>query len=653
MIFRLKPEATVPSAPLAALHLPVAMGHRTGSLVLVAALTVAAASPTRAVQPVESPQEPGVSAQQGVMFVAVEDFTRPYMRLMFEAFTAAVSNAPNPPAIYFESLDITRFEEKRYLEDLRDWLSRKYQNTRIDLVVPVSEDALGFIAEMRREPWSSAQVMFLEAGSVRPDILKALPQAGGVLLEEHFVDVLAVIKTVLPETKFVALIYGASALEAGRWRNYAERVTSAGLEPIEMIGLSLEETLTALPRLPPQSVIVLLQPAVDAKGRVLGPSQSCEVISAAAEVPTFIPGTQDFGCGSVGGLGRDWSVIGRLLGDEALKRLKKPSSDIVTIPVAKFTTLVFDDRQLQRWRIPEARLPAGAIVQYREPNLWRDRRGLVLTTLGVTLLQSLLIAGLVLEHRRRRRAEIESRRNLSAIAHLDRRAAMGELATSLAHELNQPLNAILQNAGVAQMLLTANAVPPALGEMADIISDIRKDDIRASEVIRRMRGLLQKHELESHPVDINEVAHETIAIVQPDANSREIELEMELADGVRPILGDRVHLQQVLLNLLMNAMDAVANMPPERRRVRVSTQQSESDVRLAVRDAGTGIPAERISEIFEPFYTTKHGGSGMGMGLAIARNILDAHGGRIEAENNTSGGATVWFSVPRSTAAKS
>jgi signal transduction histidine kinase len=575
------------------------------------------------------------------------------MRLMFEAFTAALASSSNPPAIYFESLDITRFEQKPYLDDFRGWLSRKYKDTRIDLIVPVSEDALGFLADVHDEPWSSAHVLFLEAVSVRPDILKAVPRAGGVLLEDHMFDVLNVIRAVLPETKYVALVYGATALEATRWRDYSEKVVAVGLEPIEIIGLSIEETPRALARLPPQSVLILLNPAVDAEGRVPGPSQPCAVISAAAKVPTFIPGTQDFGCGAVGGLGRDWSVVGRLLGEEALKRLKKPSSDVVTIPVANYTTLVFDDRQLQRWRIPEARLPAGAIVRFREPNLWRDRRGLVLTTLGVTLLQSLLIAGLVFEHRRRRRAEIDSRRNLAAIAHLDRRAAMGELATSLAHELNQPLNAILQNAGVAQMLLTSNAVPPALGEMSDIISDIRKDDIRASEVIRRMRGLLQKHELESHPVDLNDVAQETIAIVRPDARSREIELEMDLAEGVGPILGDRVHLQQVLLNLLMNAMDAVASMPPERRRVRVWTRQSDGEVRLAVRDAGTGIPAERITEIFEPFYTTKSEGSGMGMGLAIARNILEAHNGRIEAENNTSAGATVWFSVPVSPARQS
>jgi signal transduction histidine kinase len=225
---------------------------------------------------------------------------------------------------------------------------------------------------------------------------------------------------------------------------------------------------------------------------------------------------------------------------------------------------------------------------------------------------------------------------------------MGELAASLAHELNQPLNAILQNAGVAQMMLASTAVPSGLGELDEIITDIRKADIRASEVIRRMRGLLQKHESESLPVDLNDVAEETVAIVRPDARSRQIELEMELFGGIAPILGDRVHLQQVLLNLLINALDALVAAPPERRRVRVWTAQSDGEVRLAVTDTGMGIPADRLSEIFEPFHTTKRDGIGMGMGLAIARNIVDAHGGRMAAENNAGSGATVWFSLPAS-----
>ena len=277
--------------------------------------------------------------------------------------------------------------------------------------------------------------------------------------------------------------------------------------------------------------------------------------------------------------------------------------------------------------------------------VWAAQSHLVLAMIGVTLVQILLIAGLVFEHRRRQ-AEIDLRRNLAALAHLDRRAAMGALATSLAHELNQPLNAILQNAGMAQSLLTSATLPSELSEITDIIGDIRKDDIRASDVIRRMRGLLQKYELETHPVDLNDVVQETVAIVRPDARSRQIEMNVELVDGIRPILGDRVHLQQVLLNLLMNAMDTVADMPPERHHVRVSTTQSEGAVRLAVSDTGRGIPFDKLTTIFEPFYTTRNGGSGMGMGLAIARGIIEAHDGRIAAGNNIAGGTTVWFSLP-------
>jgi len=585
--------------------------------------------------------------QRGVLFLAVEDFTRPYVRLIFEAFSDELLRAPEAPAIYFESLDATRFEQTGYMGEVREWLRRKYRDTRIDLVVPISEDALVFLADARGEPWPTAKVLYLEAGSVRVDTPTVLPQAGGILLTDHTTDALSVIKTILPDTKHVAMLIGASTVDQLRWRSFADKVRMVGLEPIVVAALSMEDSLAELARLPPLTVVFILQPAIFAKGHVPAPSEACELIASAGYAPVFTLGAPDLGCGVVGGLMRDWTIVGRLLGDEALRRLENPSTDIVSVPVAKYTTLAFDDRQLERWKIPEQRLPSGAIIRFREPNVWRDRRGLVITVAAVTLVQSLLIAGLVFERRRRRQAEIDSRRNLAALAHLDRRAAMGELATSLAHELNQPLNAILQNAGMAQMLLTSTTLPTELSEMTDIIGDIRKDDIRASEVIRRMRGLLQKHELEAHPIDLNDVAQETVAIVLPDARSRQIEMEIDLLNGLRPIQGDRVHLQQVLLNLLMNAMDAVAAMPPERQRVRVSTSQSEGAVRLSVADSGPGIPADTLSKVFEPFFTTKSGGtSGMGMGLAIARSIVEAHDGRIVAENNITTGATVWFSLP-------
>ena len=598
-------------------------------------------------QPAATPGRARAGNQQPtVLVLSVDDFTRPHVRLLFAAISDTFSAAPDPPVLFFESLDALRFGDRQQIEDLRGWLRRKYLGTRIDLVVTLGEDALGFLIADHGEPWPGARVLYVEAGSVKYDARTELPQAGGVLFEDHFLDALGVIRTILPGTRQVALVYGASAVERGRFSGFAERVRMAGLDPIQLAGASIEDTRTAVSRLPAHTVVVLLAPTIDANGLVLSARQACELLSSTTNVPAFTPGAHDLGCGVVGGLMQDWTLAGRVLGEEVLSRLARPSTDVVTVAASRFTTLAFDDRQLERWGIPESRLPHGAIIRFREPSLWRDHRRLVLTVLGVTLLQSLLIAGMVLEHRRRRKAEMTSRRNLAALAHMDRRAAMGELATSLAHELNQPLNAILQNAGVAQVLLASNALPPALGEIGEIISDIRKDDIRASEVIRRMRGLLQKHELEAAPVEPNTMILETLAIVRTDARSRGIDLEAELSDDVQPILADRVHLQQVLLNLLMNAIDAVGTMPPGRRRVRVSTSRRHGEMRLAVADTGTGIAPDRLSRVFEPFFTTKGGGRGMGMGLAIARDIVETHAGRIAAENNAGGGATVWFSIP-------
>jgi signal transduction histidine kinase len=380
---------------------------------------------------------------------------------------------------------------------------------------------------------------------------------------------------------------------------------------------------------------------------VLTPPEVASVVTKAAPVPVYGIADSYIGAGIVGGVVTESHAVGARVATMTRRILEgaRPES----IPIEELPRApVFDARQLRRWGLSERSLPPGNIVRFRTLSVWEQHRTAIVSTSAVVLVQAFLIAALVFERRRRHQAELESRRNLVAMAHMDRRAAMGELTAALAHELSQPLNSILQNAGVAKMLLTGTAVPPALTEIGDIIGEISNDDIRAAEIIRRMRGLLQKHELEALPVDLNAVAQETVAIVRPDAQSRQIQLETDLADDVRPILGDRIHLQQVLLNLLMNAVDAVTTMPTDRRRVRIWTRQNDTDVRVAVTDTGVGIPADRFLEIFEPFYTTKTGGTGMGMGLAIARSIIEAHGGRIAASNNPGKGATVWFDVPRS-----
>ena len=245
----------------------------------------------------------------------------------------------------------------------------------------------------------------------------------------------------------------------------------------------------------------------------------------------------------------------------------------------------------------------------------------------------------------RKQAEAELLRQRAELAHVARVSTMGELAASVAHELNQPLGAILANAEAADLFLNQN--PPALGELRDILTDIRKDDERASEVIRRMRALLRKHEMDRQPLEINSLVEDVLQVISGDAALRKMAISAELAPGLPKILGDRIHLQQVMLNLLLNGMDAMAGEPRERRRLSIRTRLSADGlVEISVLDSGHGIAPDKLSHVFEPFYTTKP--NGMGMGLSISRTIIAAHHGKISAENNAAGGATFRVTLPTS-----
>jgi len=244
---------------------------------------------------------------------------------------------------------------------------------------------------------------------------------------------------------------------------------------------------------------------------------------------------------------------------------------------------------------------------------------------------------------RRKQVEAELLRQRAELAHVSRVSTLGELAASVAHELNQPLGAILANAEAAELFLEQE--PPPLDELRAILAAICKDDERAGEVIRRMRNLLRKRDLERVPVDMNSLVEDVLQLVSGDASLRGVSLSADLAPGLPKVYGDRVHLQQVLLNLIINGMDAMAGQSCERRRLRVQTRAgAENQMELAVTDSGHGVESEKLKRLFEPFFTTKP--NGMGMGLSIARTIIEAHHGRIWAENNTSGGATFRILLP-------
>jgi two-component system, LuxR family, sensor kinase FixL len=255
----------------------------------------------------------------------------------------------------------------------------------------------------------------------------------------------------------------------------------------------------------------------------------------------------------------------------------------------------------------------------------------------------ILVRGVSHDITGRKAAEQETQKLRQEIAHVGRVSMMGQLSSALAHEINQPLGAILRNAEAAELLMQEKS--PDLDEIRVILADIRKDDQRAGNVIDRMRTLLKRHDLDKRPVDVGELVGEVAALVRSDAAARNIKLELAVADNLPLVYGDPVHLQQVLLNLIVNGMDAVGGTSVNDRRIRMTAKVGAAGaVEIAVSDSGNGIAVEKLAQVFESFFTTKP--NGMGMGLPISRTIIEAHGGRLWAENNNGGGATFRFTLP-------
>jgi signal transduction histidine kinase len=253
------------------------------------------------------------------------------------------------------------------------------------------------------------------------------------------------------------------------------------------------------------------------------------------------------------------------------------------------------------------------------------------------------LRGVLRDITEQQRAQEEAEELRRELAHAGRVTALGQLASSIAHELSQPLGAILRNVEAAEMLL--QSPNPDLQELRDIVADIHRDDRRAGQVIERLRALLKRRQMEFQPVAIDTLMQDVTSLVRSDAVARGVELQFDASRGLPAVRGDKVHLSQVLINLIVNAMDALADCPASRRHVALRAHAGTPGwVEISVTDSGPGISSEAMTKIFEPFFTTKT--AGMGMGLSVSRTIVEAHGGRLSAENLAEYGARFHFRLP-------
>ncbi|MDF0517568.1 ATP-binding protein [Bradyrhizobium yuanmingense] len=552
--------------------------------------------------------------------------------------------SPWPLDIQEHALLTARFNNPGPEAPFVDYLHSLYQGATPDVVVSIGAPAARFAQKHRARLFPNAPLILAAVEHRLIDRADLGDNDVVVAVRNDFVAAFDNILRILPDTKSVAIVIGASPLETF-WMEELKRELKPFAERIELVwysDLSFEEILKRSSQLPAQTALFWGLMSVDAAGVVYESDWALRSLRAVANAPIFSYQEPFFGDGTVGGpmqliaetTSRTVSAAIGILGGA------KPAS-INYEPIA-FAAPRYDWRELQRWGISESSLPPGSVILFREPSIWQRYQWQMLMIAAVFLVQAGLISGLLHERRGRRLAEVESRQRLAELAHVNRHSAVGELTTSIAHELNQPLGSILTNAETAELML--NSAQPDLVEVRHILADIRRDDQRASEVIRRLRSVLKKTPFEVSNIELNDTVREAIDLVKALALGRRITLSYEPALTDLRIKGDPIQLQQVILNLIINAMDAISDAGSGKREVSVSTLRAGNQAEIKVADTGPGIPASDLASLFDPFFTTKP--QGMGMGLAIARTIVEAHHGTIVGANQPAGGALFTIRLP-------
>ena len=553
--------------------------------------------------------------------------------------------SPWPLDIQEQSLVTARGGDDPSEAKFGEYLGVLYAQRPPDLIVALGAPAARFVQRHRADLFPTTPMLLAAIEVRRVDQSMLSEQDAVVGVRKDYVVLFENILRLLPETKAIAMIAGNSPNEQF-WAGEQQRILGPLLaNRVELIFYNqrpFDAILKEVASLPPHSAIFYEQLAVDGAGVVYGDKEPLKRIYEVANAPIFSLDESYFNGEVVGG--PMWSPTegARPTAAAAVRLLGGEKGSDIKVPPIEFSTPEYDWRQLQRWNISASRLPPGSKVLFREPTAWERYSWQIALIVAVILLQAGLISALLNAHRWRRLAEVQSRQRMAELAHVNRFSTAGELTASIAHEINQPLGSILINAETAAAILQSSS--PDIAELRDIVKDILQDDRRVAEVIRRMRSLLKKAPFELKSLDLNDVARETVEFLSTLAVGRKVELVSVITPDALPILGDPIQLQQVILNLVINAIDAMADMASENRTISIRTSRVEKFAELSVSDRGPGIPEDKLKKVFEPFFTSK--AEGMGMGLSIARTIIEAHHGLIWAKNRDHGGASFRIRLP-------
>ena len=555
--------------------------------------------------------------------------------------------APNPIDIYEASLQAERFGESPAREEgpFIDYLNALLPDRKPRLIVSMGAPATRFVLRNRARLFPSSPLL-IATSDVRTyeDLALTANDTACPTIYDPTVHIEHILR-LLPDTDHIVVaMTGASATEQF-WNDLFQRALQRSSRRVTLewfTHLAADDMVKRVAALPAHSAI--FYPTIRVDGRGVPQEGDALLLRFIEEdrAPIFTHTDSLFGHGIVGGPMFSSQEMADACAKVAVRLLNGETPGYIKIVPVGLAAPRYDWRQLQKWGIKDSLLPPGSEIFFREPSAFEKYSWQIALVIALILIQGAMIWGLLHERHRRQFAEVQSRQRMAELAHVNRFSTAGELTASIAHEINQPLGAILTNAETADEIL--NSPSPDIAELKDIVKDILLDDRRAGEVIRRMRSLLKKAPFEARNIDLNDLVRETVEFLSALAIARKFELVSRITQNPLPILGDSIQLQQVILNLVVNGIDAMKDTPGENRIISIRTSRVEKFAELSVSDRGPGIPEDKLKEVFEPFFTSK--AEGMGMGLSIARTIVEAHYGLIWAENRDHGGASFRIRLP-------
>jgi signal transduction histidine kinase len=549
--------------------------------------------------------------------------------------------SPWPLDIIENSLVTARFSDENPEAPFVEYLSALFAKRPLDVIVSIGAPAADFVQRHRRRLFPTTPMVFTAVDQRRVQYSNLTANDVAVAVNINYLSAFENILQVLPDTKDVIVVVGTSPIEKF-WKEAIGKQAEPLTNRIKLSWtdeLPFEELLKQASALPPHTAIFWELMIVDAAGVVHEGNVPLERLHAVANAPIFSYDESFFGSGIVGGPLLIVADTSRLTATVAVRILNGEKAGDIKVSPVEFSAPRFDWGQIQRWGISEKNLPPGGKILFRDPTVWEQYRAHILAVTAAILTQAALIFWLLYEHWRRQRAEILARNTMSELSHVNRMATAGQLSASIAHEVNQPLAGIVANAQAALRWLEKANVE----EVREGLKRIVSDGHRASDIITNLRAMFKSDVQEKALVDINKLVLSVLALVRIDLQKHEIKLQTQLDDQIPQVLGNQVQLQQVISNLVVNAIESMGSL--QTRALRMKTELSQSNtVQVSIEDTGTGIKSSDVAKLFKPMFTTK--ARGMGMGLSICQSIIENHDGRIWVSPGATGGSIFQFELP-------